>query len=48
MRESPTKDFFVTLWVNGGILVLILIAAIFSLLMYMQKSKYRQYGGGYQ
>ena len=45
MRESPTKDFLVMLWVHGGILVLILFASIFSLLVYMQKSKYQQYGG---
>ena len=40
MPESATKEFFIMLWVSGGILVIVLFGAIFSLLAYMQKSKY--------
>ena len=40
MPESATKEFFIMLWVHGGILIIVLFGAIFSLLMYMQKSKY--------
>ena len=46
MSESYTKAFFTTIWVNGGIFVVILLAAIFGLFMYMQKSKY-EFGGGF-
>lgn len=46
MRDSPVKDFFITYWANGGILVVIFITAIVSLLLYMQKSKYQQGGIG--
>ena len=43
-----TVDFFEMLWVNGGIFFVVFFVTIFSLFMYMQKSKYNVGGGGFR
>lgn len=46
MPNNATRDFFIMFWAHGGILLVVLLVSIFSLLVYMQKSKYMQRGGG--
>lgn len=47
MPSGYTADFFSLLWIQGGLFIIIFIVSSFSLLLYMQKSKY-PFAGGFQ